>query len=106
MRSLKGSGIFWCPSATVEKAARVNANSVSKNAHCAMSSPMAVSCSLVRQRSTGPGIMPNKVHEKQLTEAEIAQRRDEVVKRMLSTPPRPHKGEPKRRKVTEGKPNK
>ena len=44
-----------------------------------------------------------KVQEKQLSEQEIAQRRDEVVKRMLNTPPQPHKSEPKRNKA-KGKP--
>ncbi len=33
-----------------------------------------------------------------LSEQEIAQKRDEIVKRMLNTPPRLHRNEPKRRK--------
>ncbi|MGO9547185.1 MAG: hypothetical protein ACLPPF_20625 [Rhodomicrobium sp.] len=45
-----------------------------------------------------------KQEDGELSEQEVAQRRDEVVKRMLNTPPKPHKVETKRRKRnTEGK---
>jgi hypothetical protein len=41
--------------------------------------------------------MNHKAKDDQFTDEEIARRRDEVIKRMASTPPRPHKppGKPK-----------
>lgn len=35
-------------------------------------------------------------HEDDLSDEEIARRRDETIKRMIATPPKTQKGEPKR----------
>jgi len=52
--------------------------------------------------------MADTVKQKELTEKEIAKRRDETLKHMLKTPPKPHskiagnpkKNKPKRRGVS------
>jgi len=46
--------------------------------------------------------MPVKETHEEFDEAEAARRRDEVIKRMLATPPQPHK--PKRERESKPKP--
>lgn len=41
-----------------------------------------------------------------LSEADIARRRDETIKRMIATPPKTHKGKPKRPAQKDGPPQK